>query len=1016
MQWLGTLASRLVRDTALADDACQEAWLAASASGPTDRPPGRLALLRALRRFLWSNRRAEARRKKREQQVAIHNPLPSTDELLLRGEQRALLWRHLAELDEPYRSTLLLRFQEQLETASIARRQNIAADTVRWRIRRGLELLRIRLTCGANRMSLAGLVAAAPASAGWSISATGTLTSVSMATTDGVVSTISGVWMTKNVLTVAVCAVVALLGSWKILSNGSENPPPARATPLATTTPDTPPPEAGAEVESQRPPMRQVVPDTPQQVDQGSCLAGRILDAGGQPLPGIKIALESKGRWNRTGQSGADGSFALACPRQTAKEIWAVISGSAFLERREFCIGSSPDCDAGALTVETVDLGTVKLRATGIVTGRCVDHRGDPIGSGWLRFRPADCYLQADPDGRFRIEHALPGSGRLEVSVGGYLEAGFKVTVTAGQATALGDLALETSPRVSGIVTDTQGRPLTGATVSSRGFTRGWVFQADTSGRFDIPLPEEGTGRVLARAPGFRQSEGLAVLPGTQDVRIRLASAGVRCQLRFVDATTGQPIGDFGLRVAEKPRVRPPVIRRRPAAPISFTARPGVDTFDVLAKGYRRKQGPITADATSGGVQSITMVPAPATEIVGRITKEGIAAAGANLVLLSGKPGRIQDPTDKNKLLPLPSPEFKVTLKRGFGLHTVTAIDADPPGLCLSSWGRSRRRATAGADGRFRFKGLSAGLYRLVATSDNGIHRSRLLLLRAGQRLDLGNLTLLHPVSLRGRIVPSAGGRLDGHTVSVMGDPSLSTKTTIDGEFELPGVPPGPCFLSVKAGGGLHARSLFLRYYLRLDPGRERFVALPIKTFAACELKLSASLNGKSMSGAKVTFRPKSSSLPWTSSVLDAAGNTHISVPAATPLSIHFEIEGSELRWPTTRTMPPGGDRLRLEFESSALVIALPADLALPDHGQAILHWRLGAGGDRHRISRSLAGNELRLLPASERQLVFPHVPVRAVNLRLEVQERGPAYGQAKTLLSRPVTARLEPGGRVEGK
>jgi DNA-directed RNA polymerase specialized sigma24 family protein len=51
----------------------------------------------------------------------------------------------ILELEEPYRSTVLLRFYEERTASEIARREGVAAATVRWRLKEGLGRLRARL-------------------------------------------------------------------------------------------------------------------------------------------------------------------------------------------------------------------------------------------------------------------------------------------------------------------------------------------------------------------------------------------------------------------------------------------------------------------------------------------------------------------------------------------------------------------------------------------------------------------------------------------------------------------------------------------------------------------------------------------------------------------------------------------------------------------------------------------------------------------------------------------------------
>jgi protocatechuate 3,4-dioxygenase beta subunit len=65
--------------------------------------------------------------------------------LLERHELQQLIARLVSELDEPFRSTILLRFAEGLTPTQIARRLAIPAGTVRWRLKEALDRLRVAL-------------------------------------------------------------------------------------------------------------------------------------------------------------------------------------------------------------------------------------------------------------------------------------------------------------------------------------------------------------------------------------------------------------------------------------------------------------------------------------------------------------------------------------------------------------------------------------------------------------------------------------------------------------------------------------------------------------------------------------------------------------------------------------------------------------------------------------------------------------------------------------------------------
>jgi RNA polymerase sigma-70 factor (ECF subfamily) len=139
------LARSLVADKSRADDLVQETWLAALRRGPDRLGSLRAWLGRVLRNAARQETRRSTLRLEREPMAARPEALPSAASIAERAElQRCLVGAVLA-LDEPYRSTLLWHYFEELSSEEIARRLSVPASTVRNRLRRGLEILRAAL-------------------------------------------------------------------------------------------------------------------------------------------------------------------------------------------------------------------------------------------------------------------------------------------------------------------------------------------------------------------------------------------------------------------------------------------------------------------------------------------------------------------------------------------------------------------------------------------------------------------------------------------------------------------------------------------------------------------------------------------------------------------------------------------------------------------------------------------------------------------------------------------------------
>lgn len=168
--WLRELARRLAA-AGESDDLAQETWVAALEGSPEVRGGLRPWIAGVVRHLASGLRRKHARRAQRERSAARPEALPSTVELVERVDTEERLARALLALDEPVRTTLLLRFHEGLSAAEIARSQGVPDSTVRWRCKIGLDELRARLAKEfgdreALGLALAGLLRAQESATG----------------------------------------------------------------------------------------------------------------------------------------------------------------------------------------------------------------------------------------------------------------------------------------------------------------------------------------------------------------------------------------------------------------------------------------------------------------------------------------------------------------------------------------------------------------------------------------------------------------------------------------------------------------------------------------------------------------------------------------------------------------------------------------------------------------------------------------------------------------------------------
>ena len=149
LAWVRRLARRLLADPSLADDVAQEAWLAARDDSKGREARSGAWLVTVVKNHIRRLARTDRRRAARE---AVHAELRDPGAAAADPAdivERAALHRELMDavmqLDEPYRSAVLLRHLDELPATEVARRQGISHDAARKRICRGLQLLRERL-------------------------------------------------------------------------------------------------------------------------------------------------------------------------------------------------------------------------------------------------------------------------------------------------------------------------------------------------------------------------------------------------------------------------------------------------------------------------------------------------------------------------------------------------------------------------------------------------------------------------------------------------------------------------------------------------------------------------------------------------------------------------------------------------------------------------------------------------------------------------------------------------------
>lgn len=141
---LRRIARGIVLEPGLAEDAVQEAWLAALRARPAAEHLGGW-MNEAVRRIAHGMRRGQARRTARERAASRPESIAGADEAASRVELLRELLDALRSLEEPYRTAVQLRLVEDLPPREIAARTGVPVETARTRFKRGVQRLREQL-------------------------------------------------------------------------------------------------------------------------------------------------------------------------------------------------------------------------------------------------------------------------------------------------------------------------------------------------------------------------------------------------------------------------------------------------------------------------------------------------------------------------------------------------------------------------------------------------------------------------------------------------------------------------------------------------------------------------------------------------------------------------------------------------------------------------------------------------------------------------------------------------------
>jgi RNA polymerase sigma factor (sigma-70 family) len=531
--WLARVARGIAADAAEADDAVQETWVAALRSPPAGDRPARPWLRTVLGNAIRMRRRSGRRRASPEETFeALRESPPTPEELHERAELERRLATAVAELDEPYRSTVMLRYREGLTAEQIAEVQGIPAGTVRWRLKTALDRLRREHGDATEPRAWRALVAPAAA------------------TPAGGASLVGGILMASTKKKLALAALALLLVGGAVAAIAWTRRPDGARVSGPPDVPDRPSGASGVRPDRLGPDMAGQLAALLGQPDRPARrIAGRVT-RDGAPAAGATVRLGLAGLPVLVDEvtTGADGRFDLGERSAAAYEVVAsagpdvAAAGARVDLRRDDATPPSDRLELALSGCAGTLSGTVFDGSGGTITGARVS-----LGEGaW----PA---TETDADGRYRLCGAWgPATARFRAD--GY--NGVDVDLHELDGPMVQDVVLIPEATLAGIVEDPDGAPVAGAWVAiipdDFGAERGAAVYAlsGPDGRFEVSAASAGRNLVTAVAPGWitpRPIEAVAVAGEVGELRVRVAPAG-RIDGVVVDPR-GQPVGGVGVGI-----------------------------------------------------------------------------------------------------------------------------------------------------------------------------------------------------------------------------------------------------------------------------------------------------------------------------------------------------------------------------------------------------------------------------------------------------------------------------------
>lgn len=603
LAWVKDLARRLLGDADLAADVAHDAWLIARTQPPAQLEGGvRAWLATVVHHGVQRLRRSERRRRARESAVAAAAATQSPADVVERGVLARELTTAVMELDEPFRSAILLRYLDGLSTAEVAVRQQVSAVAARKRLSRALQSLRERL----ERTHAGGFAA-------WGIAWRHEF-GLAPAPVAGAAG--AGLWiMNGKLMSTAVAALAAMFLGWQVWPrSASPQPSPVDREPsVAATVGDDRAAGAGpAASRAPAEPMRTL----------------EVVDAAGVPQPHVPVFVLAGGGLLQSARTDATGRAELTAP--AADEVLVAAHGAVpqrvrleTITARQRVVLATGAVVEGVVQLPPLPHEAVVLHlehdraaawARGLDEGVLAELARSGIGERRLRLEPA-------ADGAFRFTGLAPDwTGALttdgawtlrEPSGRGCLDDACTLLLLQ----PVQGLRLELTPPfvIRGRLLAGDG-PAAGLTVSvvapepaGAGTFRSGISDADGRFRIGVPRPARGgawRGELLVGSAGDHLLQRRLEATATEST-VDLGDLGVGRSLVFVvRGTDGAPLAGAEARVVTADGAFVTATTDAQGRAVLFGVPPQAREGQVVAHGHRLTLVPLPA----GGEVAVRLV------------------------------------------------------------------------------------------------------------------------------------------------------------------------------------------------------------------------------------------------------------------------------------------------------------------------------------------------------------------------------------------------------------------------